>query len=392
MAAYRTTEIGGGAFTSLPKVPWDQRDPIPIWRGTLWGSKIYFKRIADEAKKFPDRTPQQTLDRFFEVPTKPKGYHHQRIPLMGFSIRHPDLLNARGSRERIRDWEEVEKLITFPNSTITADDFFPPVKTILPRDFNSKYQVMVVMGGIGAAFRTADHLSMESAVILQDYPYEEWFVAYMTSRPNTPANPGPFFRGPHKAQGVPPPADTPDGIFSPAPGSLERTGKQKTLGGWEELKKLITFPNSTITEDDFFPPVQKIPPRVFNSRYQVMVVMGGIGAAFRTADHLSMESAVILQDYPYEEWFVAYMTPYVNYIPLAMDLSNLSEILHWVRDNPQKVREIAINGRLFFERYLSYEKIEEFLYELVYRLSEAKIYKGIHLDTESLNLTAGVEM
>uniref|UniRef100_A0A7S4EPN6 Glycosyl transferase CAP10 domain-containing protein n=1 Tax=Pseudo-nitzschia australis TaxID=44445 RepID=A0A7S4EPN6_9STRA len=263
MAAYRTTEIGGGAFTSLPKVPWDQRDPIPIWRGTLWGSKIYFKRIADEAKKFPDRTPQQTLDRFFEVPTKPKGYHHQRIPLMGFSLRHPDLLNARGSRKRLR--------------------------------------------------------------------------------------------------------------------------------GWEELKKLITFPNSTITEDDFFPPVQKIPPRVFNSRYQVMVVMGGIGAAFRTADHLSMESAVILQDYPYEEWFVAYMTPYVNYIPLAMDLSNLSEILHWVRDNPQKVREIAINGRLFFERYLSYEKIEEFLYELVYRLSEAKIYKGIHLDTESLNLKAVIE-
>uniref|UniRef100_A0A7S4ATT9 Glycosyl transferase CAP10 domain-containing protein n=1 Tax=Pseudo-nitzschia australis TaxID=44445 RepID=A0A7S4ATT9_9STRA len=263
MAVYRTTEIGGGKFTGLPKVPWDKRDPIPIWRGTLWGSRKYFQRIVREAKKFPDQTPQQTLDRFFEVLTKPKGYHHQRIPLMGFSIRHPDLLNARGSRERIRDWEEVEKLITFPNSTITADDFFPPVKTILPRDFNSKYQVMVVMGGIGAAFRTADHLSMESAVILQDYPYEEWFVAYMT--------------------------------------------------------------------------------------------------------------------------------PYVNYIPLAMDLSNLSEILHWVRDNPQKVREIAINGRLFFERYLSYEKIEEFLYELVYRLSEAKIYKGIHLDTESLNLKAVIE-
>jgi len=41
------------------------------------------------------------------------------------------------------------------------------------------------------------------------------------------------------------------------------------------------------------------------------------------------------------------------------------------------VKEIADNGRLFYEKYLSYEMMEEFIYELLYRLSEARIYKGI---------------
>ena len=93
-----------------------------------------------------------------------------------------------------------------------------------------------------------------------------------------------------------------------------------------------------------------------------------------------MGAAVILQDFPYEEWFIKYMTPNIDYIPLKGDLSDLNETLHWVKENPRKVRQIAANGRLFYERYLSYENVEEFVYELVYRLAEARMYKGIGLN------------
>jgi hypothetical protein len=53
------------------------------------------------------------------------------------------------------------------------------------------------------------------------------------------------------------------------------------------------------------------------------------------------------------------MKPYVDYIPLEGNLSNLNKTLHWVQENPQKVREIASSGRLFYECYLSFERMEE---------------------------------
>ena len=113
---------------------------------------------------------------------------------------------------------------------------------------------------------------------------------------------------------------------------------------------------------------------------QVYVVMGGVGAAFRTADHLAMGAAVIVQDFPYEEWFLSLMRPGFDYIPLNADMSNLNETLHWVRDNPDRVQQIAANGRLFYQHYLSYEAVEEFLYEMVYRLAEARIYEDVGLN------------
>jgi hypothetical protein len=96
--------------------------------------------------------------------------------------------------------------------------------------------------------------------------------------------------------------------------------------------------------------------------------MGGIGAAFRTGRILGQGIAVVLQEYPYEEWFTHLIKPYVHYIPLRQNLSNLNETLHWIKFNPKKVQEIANNGKKFFDEYLAPDRIELFYYELIFRL------------------------
>jgi hypothetical protein len=116
-------------------------------------------------------------------------------------------------------------------------------------------------------------------------------------------------------------------------------------------------------------PIKPIDKYFYYSRYQVALVMGGVGAAFRTPSHLSTGTAVVLQDYHVEEWYVRFMQPYVHYIPLARDLSDLNKTLHWVRNNPEKVKTIAKTGQDFYEKYLSFDRTEEFLYELIYRLA-----------------------
>jgi len=76
-----------------------------------------------------------------------------------------------------------------------------------------------------------------------------------------------------------------------------------------------------------------------------------------------------LQDFPWEEWFVPYMEPFVHYIPLKEDLSDLKEVMEWVRDNPAKVKKIAEQGKEFYWEYLSFDQTDKHWHELLWRLS-----------------------
>ncbi len=121
-------------------------------------------------------------------------------------------------------------------------------------------------------------------------------------------------------------------------------------------------------------PVDRISTNDYFSKYQVALVLGGIGAAFRLSRHFMTSTAVILQDLGYQEWFTKYLQPFVHYIPLAEDLHDLNETLHWVQVHPAEVKSIGKNGRAFWEKYLTFAHNEDHIYELVYRLAEYTKY------------------
>ena len=123
-------------------------------------------------------------------------------------------------------------------------------------------------------------------------------------------------------------------------------------------------------------PPLSIDPAKYYTHYQTTVVLGGIGAAFRTAKHMSAGQAIVLQKFDFEEWFVPYMEEYVHYIPLRQDLSDMKQQMEWIRENPTQVREIADNGRKFYWDYMSFGRNEEHWYELLWRLGEAMHEKG----------------
>jgi hypothetical protein len=120
---------------------------------------------------------------------------------------------------------------------------------------------------------------------------------------------------------------------------------------------------------------------IYFADYQVALVLRGIGAAFRLSNHLMTGTAVILQDFVYQEWYTKYLVPYVHYIPLSEDLHDLNETLHWVQDHPVEVKAIAGQGRLFWEKYLTFQNHEEHIFELVYRLSEYTHYLSTNITT-----------
>ena len=116
-------------------------------------------------------------------------------------------------------------------------------------------------------------------------------------------------------------------------------------------------------------PFDPIPEKLYYTKYQCALVLCGIGAAFRTAIHLSTETAVVLDDCKFQEWFIRYMIPWKHYIPVDRELSNLEERMIWIQNNPEEVRKIAQNGKQFYLDYLSFDRNEEHLYELLYRLA-----------------------
>lgn len=126
-------------------------------------------------------------------------------------------------------------------------------------------------------------------------------------------------------------------------------------------------------------PLHSIPSQEYYTQYQSALVLCGRGlaAAFRTPIHLSTATAVILQKCPYEEWYHPYMIPWKHYIPLDHELTNLSQTMVWIRQNPQKVYKIAMEGRQFYEQYLSFQRSYEHIYELVYRLALLSSKKNI---------------
>ena len=57
-------------------------------------------------------------------------------------------------------------------------------------------------------------------------------------------------------------------------------------------------------------------------------------------------------------WYFKGLKPYVHYIPIKHDLSNLIEQINWALSNDSKAKQIAKNGQDFAKKYL---KPEDFI-------------------------------
>lgn len=108
------------------------------------------------------------------LPSHPS--HQKRIALVSFSLDHPDLLDARVTGHI--GFEQSLHYLWQENRTGGMQKILPFHK-IPSEKYYTEYQVHVVMGGYGAAFRSPIIFRQGIAVILQEYPWEEWFIQYM---------------------------------------------------------------------------------------------------------------------------------------------------------------------------------------------------------------------
>jgi hypothetical protein len=129
------------------------------------------------------------------------------------------------------------------------------------------------------------------------------------------------------------------------------------------------------------------------SNYKYIVNVDGHVNAFRLSLELSMGSVVLLVDSKYRVWFRRYLIPYVHFVPVKEDLSNLFEQIKWCKENDKQCQEIVKNAKNFYDTYLTKKGVLDYLQYLFFRIKKSNgIYFYNSIKVEDLIISKQIEL
>lgn len=100
------------------------------------------------------------------------------------------------------------------------------------------------------------------------------------------------------------------------------------------------------------------------SNYKYVINVEGNIAAFRLTLELSFNSVILLVSSNFSLWYQPLLQPWVHYVPVKADLSDLMDKIAWCKSNDSKCKEIASNALSFYNTYMN----ETFIYEYMQAL------------------------
>ena len=95
-------------------------------------------------------------------------------------------------------------------------------------------------------------------------------------------------------------------------------------------------------------------------------------AAYRLPYLLAGGSLVLKQDSDYYEHFYHRLEPWVHYVPLQRDLSDVVEKVKWGRGNEERAQQMASHAFQFVQSHL----LPEHLYCYIVRLLKVRVCKN----------------
>ncbi|CDQ68921.1 protein O-glucosyltransferase 1 [Oncorhynchus mykiss] len=104
------------------------------------------------------------------------------------------------------------------------------------------------------------------------------------------------------------------------------------------------------------PPAQEI-PLVEHCQYKYLFNFRGVAASFRLKHLFLCGSLVFHVGEEWLEFFYPQLLPWVHYIPVKQDLSDLRELLQFVKENDDIAQEIAVRGQRFILDHLRMEDV-----------------------------------
>ena len=132
-----------------------------------------------------------------------------------------------------------------------------------------------------------------------------------------------------------------------------------------------------------------VPPLTMQeqSRYKYILHLEGNVAAFRMPYELSSGSLVLRVDSYWKTWYDDLLKPYVHYVPVKSDLSNLEDQIIWCRSHDDQCRNITQKALTLYNTYMNKEAIIDFLQKkLVNTASKTGTYNYLGMNPLTIHL------
>ncbi|XP_056157068.1 protein O-glucosyltransferase 1 [Lampris incognitus] len=122
------------------------------------------------------------------------------------------------------------------------------------------------------------------------------------------------------------------------------------------------------------PPAKEI-PLVDHCKYKYLFNFRGVAASFRLKHLFLCGSLVFHVGDEWQEFFYRQLRPWVHYIPVKQDLSDVRELLQFVKENDAVAWEIAVRGQKFILDHLHMEDVSCYWETLLIEFSRLLQYK-----------------
>lgn len=105
------------------------------------------------------------------------------------------------------------------------------------------------------------------------------------------------------------------------------------------------------------------------SVYKYIIHIDGHVSAFRLSIEMNMGSTILMVDSDYKMWYRHLLIPFIHYVPVKRDLSDLVDTIKWCKKNDEKCKKIAENCKIFYKKYLDKNGIFNYLQTLLVKLN-----------------------
>ena len=106
------------------------------------------------------------------------------------------------------------------------------------------------------------------------------------------------------------------------------------------------------------------------AHYKYIINVDGHTISYRLGRELQYGSVVLWARSKYELWYTPLLKPYVHYVPIKEDLTDLIDQIKWCKNNDEKCKTIALNGLHFYHTHLTQKKLLQFLQQTLSNLSK----------------------
>lgn len=106
-------------------------------------------------------------------------------------------------------------------------------------------------------------------------------------------------------------------------------------------------------------------------KYKYQLLVDGNSCAYARAYwQLFSDCLMFKQESPNQQWYYEELKPYVHYVPVAEDMSDLLEKIEWAKGHEKEVQEIIRAANLFAEEHLQLVDMYHYIYLLLVEYSK----------------------